>query len=434
MIRPSLTLSMILGLAGAISLGLMLVNPAWGMGSVWLLILIILFALTDALLSKKPGALEFSINSEKRIMVGRPSFLDIFIDFKGTGARPKTRAAVLLEGVFRPLEKTIFGVGPTGVRVPLVAFRRGLGKVPHIRVRWSGPFQLTYWQKDYPCNLEISIIPDTKLVENEALNFNERDAMFGIKPQRQQGEGTEFEALREFVTGLDPRSIDWKHSARHQNLLCKQFEVERNHQVILAFDAGHLMSGEIDGLSKIDHAINASLVLAYRTLRAGDKVGYFTFDSTVRDYFSPISGPQTLSLIRDRLAGLEYSHDETNFTLGLSTLMDRLNRRSLIILFTDFVDTITAEIMMENIARLSRHHLVLFVSFKDKLLIDLFANQPESFGDVSRAVVAKQFLDERAALYKRLNKIGIHCLESPSADLAGDLVSQYLYIKNRELI
>lgn len=434
MIRPTATLAFVLAAAAAASLIMVIADPMFGFAAVWFLVAILLLTLADFALSKKPKTLDIVYSTEKRIQVGRPAYLDLFADFKGAGPHPGTLASVAIGGVFRPIEKAAFDLPRDGVRIPLAAKRRGIGTIDLIRVRWFGPLRLIYWQTDKEANLEIPVVPDTRPVEREALTFSERDALVGVKPQRQQGEGTEFEALREFVAGLDPRSIDWKHSARHNQLLCKQFEVERNHQVILAFDTGHLMCAETEGLAKIDHAINAGLVLAYRTLGAGDKVGLFAFDSLVRDYMAPTAGPQTLSMVRDHLTRLEYSPDETNFTLGLTTLLGRLNRRSLIILFTDFVDTITARIMMENVNRLARHHVVLFVTFRDALLYDLTEREPDVFDDVSQAVIARQFIEERNGLFTRLRQTGVQCLEAPAPALAGKLVSQYLYIKQRELI
>ena len=88
-------------------------------------------------------------------------------------------------------------------------------------------------------------------------NSSSQEAIYGIKAQQQKGEGAEFEALREYVPGLDSRFIDWKHSARHRKLLCKEFRTERNHQVIMAFDTGYLMLEPVEGITRLDHAINA---------------------------------------------------------------------------------------------------------------------------------------------------------------------------------
>ena len=259
-------------------------------------------------------------------------------------------------------------------------------------------------------------------------------ALFGIKPQRQQGEGSEFEALREYVPGLDPRSIDWKHSARHHSLVCKEFRSERNHQIVLAFDTGHLMSEPLEGLTKLDHAVNAGLQLGYVSLRAGDRIGVYGFDSRVRQFSQPTGGVGTFWRLQRAASELDYSPDETNFTLGLSSLAARLDRRSLIILQTEFVDTVTAELMLENVERLAGRHLVVFVCLQDPQLAATVGGEPASLNSLARSVIADEFLRERRVVLERLRRLGVHCLDVKAEQIGPALINRYLEIKRRELI
>jgi len=139
------------------------------------------------------------------------------------------------------------------------------------------------------------------------------------------------------LAGLDSRVIDWKHSARHRKLLCKEFQTERNHQLVLAFDTGYLMREPIEGMPRLDHAINAALLLAWTSLQGGDLVGVYGFDALVRHYQQPVRGISGFARIQKAASELEYRSEETNFTLGLASLSARLKRRALVILFTDFV-------------------------------------------------------------------------------------------------
>src|SRR5262249_6569191 len=205
-------------------------------------------------------------------------------------------------------------------------------------------------------------VPNIRAVRTAAARFFSPDALFGIKIQNQQGDGSEFDALRAYMAGLDHRSIDWKHSARHRKLVCKEFRTERNHQVIMAFDTGYLMLEPVDGVTRLDHAINAGLVLAWISLHGGDLVGTYGFDAAVRHFLAPIRGMAASARIHRPTAELEYHHQETNFTRGLAELNARLKRRALVILFTDFVDTVTAELMIESIQRVANRHVVVFVT------------------------------------------------------------------------
>jgi uncharacterized protein (DUF58 family) len=257
--------------------------------------------------------------------------------------------------------------------------------------------------------------------------------MAGLKVERFLGDGSEFESLREFVIGLDHRAMDWKASARHRKLLCQEFRAERNHQVVLAVDAGQLMSEPVGGVPKLDHAINASLLLGWFCLRTGDRVGMLGFDERVRNWAEPAGGMHTFRRLQAMSAEIDYCPVETNFTLTLADLSTRLKRRSLVVLFTDFLDTVTAELMIDNVTRLARKHLVLFVAVRDPSLEARALARPRTLGTLHEAVVAGDFGRERSIVLERLKRAGAHCIDTTPDQFSMALVNRYLDIKRREL-
>jgi uncharacterized protein (DUF58 family) len=322
----------------------------------------------------------------------------------------------------------------TRVEWPLRPVRRGEGRLERAWLRWTGPLGLMAVHARYPVGRSIAITPDVPAVQAMALKFFQRDALFGQKPMPQQGEGSEFRALRDYVPGLDPRAIDWKQSAKHRALMCKEFYTERNQQIIFAFDCGHLMSEPLDGMPRLDHAINAGLLMCYTSLRYGDRVGVFSFDARVRGYARPIGNVANFALIQREMARMQYHPEETNYTLGLMDLLGRLDRRSLIVVMTDFVDTITAELMLENLQRLSARHLVLFVALRNRSLSRLAATPPATLADLARSVFAQDFVSERDVVLQRLRRLGVRCLDVDPDRLGPDLVNAYLDIKRRDLL
>ena len=278
------------------------------------------------------------------------------------------------------------------------------------------------------------MLPNVRGVQSAALQFFAQEAIYGIKTQQQSGEGAEFEALREYAPGLDSRYIDWKHSARHRKLLCKEFRTERNHQIVMAFDTGYLMLEPVDEITRLDHAINAGLILAWVSLQSGDLVGTYGFDAAVRQYLGPIRGVSSFGRIQRATAELDYHHQETNFTLGLAELNARLKRRALVILFTDFVDTVTAELLIESMQRVANRHVVMFVTQRGSVLQRAVDAVPRQFADVAQAVIAHDFLRERSIVFERLERLGVHCLDVPSRGLSVALINRYLLIKQRGLI
>jgi uncharacterized protein (DUF58 family) len=190
----------------------------------------------------------------------------------------------------------------------------------------------------------------------------------------------------------------------------------------------------VAGIPRIDHVINAALLMAFVGLKLGDRVGLFAFDARPRLSSGVATGAAAFPLLQRLAASIEYSTEETNFTLGLTTLAGRLDRRALIVVFTDFADPTSAELMLENITRLLRTHMVMFVVLRDEELESLADRPPTEPDDVSRAVIAGNMLRQREAVFARLRRAGAQIVEAPVGRLGPDLVNSYLDAKRRELL
>ena len=213
-------------------------------------------------------------------------------------------------------------------------------------------------------------------MRQEGVQLFLRDAPHGMIAQLDRGDGTEFEALAEFQAGMDSRAIDWKQSARHAKLLAKEFRTERNNHIVFALDAGRTMCEPLAGLPRIDRAISAALLTAYVALKVGDRVSLFGFASRPKLASPTVSGPRAFAPLQRTAAGLDYTPEETNYTLALTTLAGQLHRRALVIVFTDFADPTSAELMLRAVGRLLDRHLVLFVVLRDAELEDIAAAEP----------------------------------------------------------
>jgi uncharacterized protein (DUF58 family) len=305
--------------------------------------------------------------------------------------------------------------------------------------RWQGPLGLIWIQRQDPLKTDIAIVPNTRIVKNTALQFFARDAAFGQKIQQLRGEGTEFDALSEFLPGMDKRTIDWKHSARHNTLLAREYRTERNHNIIFALDSGYLMCEDMlddDAvkLTKLDRAISASLVMGYVSLKMGDRVGLFSFDKSPRVYSAPVSSTAMFAGLQNQSAAIDYSNEETNYTFGLSFLAQKLRRRSLVVVFTDFIDTTQSELMLESVMRLIKKHVIIFVAFQNQPLEDLARQKPDTPDDVSRAVIAQSLLSERDIVLAKLERMGVDVIDADPNTLNIDIVNRYLDLKGKGVI
>ena len=256
----------------------------------------------------------------------------------------------------------------------------------------------------------------------------------GLKIERYRGDGSELDSLKEHAPGDDHRTIDWKASARHRKLISRQFRAERNHQILIAIDTGRLMCEPLAGIPKVDHAVNAALLLAYISLRAGDRVGLASFDARPGLFVEPKGGLRGFDVLSQMAAQVDYADRETNFTLGLTAIAQKLSRRSLIVVLTDFVDTIAAELMVENLDRLSRRHVVVFVALQDPELAATADGPPAGLQELNRAVVAGGLLRDREVVLRRLRRLGIYPIDASPAQVTPRLIDAYLDIKRREKI
>jgi len=390
----------------------------------------------DAVLVPAPRQLRVRVVAPQALAVGEQGRVTVSI----ASPRAVREVEVLCElhpdfEPAQPARAPLPAGGEAVLSIPIRARRRGRPTVDEVWCRWTGPLGLVRRHLRSAVGAPVSVVPDVRPVRAAAFRyFGARELAAGVQVEKFLGDGSEFEALREYVPGLDPRAIDWKASARHLALMCQEFRAERNHQVVLALDTGHLMAEPLGVLPRLDHAITSALLLAYVSLRLGDRVGLYGFDQAARLWAEPQGGLAAFARLKALTAGLAYSTAETNFTLGLAELSARLRRRSLVVIFTEFVDTVTAELMMENLARLARKQLLVFVALRDTAVDALALARPVRTSDVYRSVVAAELLRDRERVLARLRRMGITCVDAAPGDVSTRLVNRYLEIKRRERV
>lgn len=392
----------------------------------------------DALLCLSPRRLDVEVRVPRQLYVGDAGAARVTLCAR---ARPAVTTVTLLCDLSEdlrpePPRDVALEVGvPREVDVPLVPRRRGTCTLERLWLRWTGPLGLVVRQATIEEGLSLAVVPNIAAVRRTALRLaQERDITVGQRSVRFIGEGSEFDAMREYVPGLDHRSINWRATARHRKLICQDYRAERNHQVIVAFDTGHLMAEPIEGIPKLDHAIHAGLVLAYTSLRNGDRVGLYGFDARPGTFVAPRGRVRSFARIQHATAALDYSTAETNFTVGLAELATQLTRRSLVVLMTDFVDTVTAELMLENARRLVRRHVVVFVALRDPTLEATALAAPDTLDRLYRSVVASDLRRQRELVLRRLEHMGVFTIDAAPDDVSADLLNRYLSIKRRELV
>ena len=335
------------------------------------------------------------------------------------------------EGIEGPAQVELTG---DAVPLPVRAVRRGAWSIDAIWLRWPTRLGLFEFVPRRRTDIRLRVVPNIRLIESGEITSTVQSTLYGIKENRALGEGSEFHQLQDFVRGMDVKTIDWKRSARRRSLVAREMRAERNHHVIVALDNGYLMRERIAGLPRIDHAVTAALATAWAAAIGGDLVGLFTFDTRPRLWVAPRGGRQAFARLRSHTADLDYVSRETNHTLALSELNARTPKRSLLIIFTDFVDTTSAELMVENIAILARRHLVLFVTLRDPEMEAIAGTAPDDLDGAARIVAAAQSLDERRLVLERLTRLGVTVVDAEPGQVTARLLARYLDITARGLI
>ena len=415
---------------GALVLTVLLAVLGGPLGSVALVpwVALAVAAVADVALSaRRKGRLEIDAPSE--IFVGDEAVLTLTDMAPRPGQRVRFAWPDGLEG---PAEAA-FGAG-RDVAVRMRAARRGTWAMEHLWLSWPSRLSLFEFVPRVPIEARFRVVPNIRLIQSGALTAKVVSTLFGVKENRAIGEGSEFHQLRDFTAGMDVKSIDWKRSARKRSLLAKELRAERNHHVMLALDTGYLMGEEVGGLPKIDHAVTAALALAWSATLGGDMVGHFAYDVRPRAFARPMAGRAAFVRMRSWAAELDYAPRETNHTLALTELGARMPKRSLIVVFTDFVDTTSAELMLENIGILARRHLIVFVAIRDPEIEGRLSRRPEGVADMATIVATSQSVSERRVVLERLGRMGVTVIDALPRQVTGRVISAYLDIVERELV
>lgn len=398
--------------------------------------LVLALVALDALLAGRLA--DLAVTSDPDVEVGGDGVIQIEARLVG-GIPGRAEAALAADPRLLPggRAETVLEQGEDGswrVALPFSPSRRGTGEIEELWLRWTGPLGLGGRQVRRDVGQAVRVWPNLALVRSPTLQTFLKDAQFGLIARRMRGEGTMFEALAEFEPGMDKRRIDWKSSARHMHLYAKEYEAERNNQIVFAFDCGSAMCEPVGGLPRIDRAVSAALATAYVALKGGDRVALYGFAARPGLFTPFATDARDFPRLHRAAAGLDYHPQEPNFTLALATLAGQLQRRSMVVVFSDFTDPTSAELMVESIARLTGRHLVLFVTMTDAELTGIATTAPDDLQHLAMAVSADGLLRQRALVLGKLRQAGVDVIEAPWDRIGIRLIDSYLAIKRKGAI
>ncbi len=318
------------------------------------------------------------------------------------------------------------------VTLHFTPWRRGAYVFGDVGLRSMGPLGFAGRQFILPLSEECHVYPDIVAVQRYAL-LARKGALqeLGVRTMRYAGAGTEFESLRDYQHGDDYRDIDWKATARRAKPVVRRFEVERSQTIVLAVDAGRLMQPVTGGLSKLDHAVNAALLLAYLATRSGDLVGLLVFGRDIHTYLPPKKGHRQFLAVLEALYSVEGKTEESDYTRALTYLSMRLSRRSLVVLFTDVAGQEPSRRLISVLSGLMPRHLPLVITQRNRDIEARARAEARTESEVFGVAVAEDVLREKAAALGVLASRGALVLDVDAEELSVAAVNRYLDVKAR---
>lgn len=311
---------------------------------------------------------------------------------------------------------------------------RGIYSFGHIRVFVTG--QLGLLSRRYTCGeaIDIKVYPSYLMLHRyELLAISDNLTELGIKRIRRVGHHTEFEQIKEYVKGDDYRTINWKASARRHQLMVNVYQDERSQQIYNVIDKGRVMQQAFRGMTLLDYAINASLVLSYVAMRKEDKAGIATFNEHF-DTFVPASRqPGHMQTLLEGLYSQQTTFGETDFSSLCVHFNKHVNKRSLLILYTNFSGLGSMNRQLAYLQQLNRQHRLLVVFFEDADLKNYIATPAKDTEDYYRHVIAEKFAFEKRLIVTTLKQHGIYSLLTTPENLSVDVINKYLEMKSRQL-
>lgn len=318
----------------------------------------------------------------------------------------------------------------------ITPLRRGTFELGPIYVAWRSRLGLFQLRAAAPRAGTAVIFPPASATQPRAgLTHRSLREELGIRPRPARGEGTEFESMREYVPGDDPRHVDWHASARRGRLVVRQHQTERRHTVMIAVDTGRLMAARVESVSKLDHALDCAIALARACGEYGDRVGFVAFDREVRAMLRPRSGANGVGALIDASTRLAHFPFEPDYRVMVETLARYQKKRALVVVLTDFVEGSASRELESYLGVLARRHCVLLVALRDRLLAEFDIREPEITRDrLYRRLALQDLAVEREAALARIARFGAQTLDLDPARVTAPVLNRYLAIRQAALL
>jgi uncharacterized protein (DUF58 family) len=419
------------GVAALASIAVLIVDGAVGF---WIVnAVLVVVALVDWALAPSPTVVDIErvlpevvqlgATDEVRWRVTNPSRRRLRVGFADELA-PSLRPGARRARVRVPAQ------GGVDVATTIRPSRRGRFQPTRLTVRVEGPLGLAARQATRLTPGLLRVYPPFRSRDEAELRINKaRILEVGLRSAPGLGGGTEFDQLREYTVDDEFRRIDWSATARAGKTIVRTYRAERNQTVISLLDNGRIMAGRAAEVPRVEHAMDAVMMLTAVATRLGDRAGLVAFDREVRAVVAPGHGRDQLGRVTEAMYQLEPALAESDYQGAFAATLARFRRRAMLVLFTDLVEQAVAETLIPALPLISRNHLVVVAAVRDPQVVEWALSTPRDGVGAYRKAAAVAALDERRRTTARLRGLGATVVDAPPGQLAPQLADAYLRVK-----
>ncbi|HYJ47243.1 MAG TPA: DUF58 domain-containing protein [Pyrinomonadaceae bacterium] len=313
--------------------------------------------------------------------------------------------------------------------------RRGRFEFGQTAVRYLSRLGLVWNQRRVGEPQSVKVYPNMRRArEAELKALGARSLVASHRRTSWRGEGREFESLRDYVRGDELRHISWTTTARRGKLTTRQYQIERDQTVMIALDAGRLMTARIEDETKLDLAVHAALALMSAAARGGDNAGLAVFGRHIKTYLPPKRGVEHLDATLEALHAVEPEMIEPSYARAFQFIASNCKRRALVVVLTDLVDEEGSRDLLASLKLLRPRHLPLVVTIADRDLKEVVRDEPRDVKDLFTQSVAEEIIHQREAALRLVESQGGLALDVTAAALTPALLETYLRVKERGLL
>lgn len=305
----------------------------------------------------------------------------------------------------------------------------------NLNIYATSPLRLISRRFTYDNNQMVPTYPSyMQLRKYDLMAFSNNLFQYGLKKIRRIGHTMEFEQIKEYVQGDDLRTINWKATAKKNQLMVNQYQDEKSQNVYMVIDKGRVMKMPFNGLSLLDYAINATLVLSNVILKKQDKAGMFAFSKKVENRVVAEKRQSQMQLIMENLYNVKTDFFESDFSRLYVDVKKHVNQRSLIMLYTNFETLDGLHRQLPYLKGIAKNHLLVIVFFNNTELNDLIHKKASNVQEIYDKVIAEKFAFEKRLIVNELRKYGIYSVLTQPENLTLDTINKYLEIKARGIL